>query len=53
MLDFIFMNVPNDLDSDDDMKPDNMDANRNLITNLGRFRNLKMDFSQSPTVDTF
>ncbi|EGO58320.1 hypothetical protein NEUTE1DRAFT_110442 [Neurospora tetrasperma FGSC 2508] len=44
MLDYIFTNVPNDADSDDDdINPDdNMDANENLVTHLGHFPNLKM-----------
>ncbi|KAK3495227.1 uncharacterized protein B0T23DRAFT_403988 [Neurospora hispaniola] len=45
MLDYIFTNVPNDADSDDDddINPDdNMDANENLVTHLGYFPNLKM-----------
>lgn len=44
ILDYIFINVPNDSDSDDDdINPDdNMDANENLVTHLGYFPNLKM-----------
>ncbi|ESA43434.1 hypothetical protein GE21DRAFT_4961 [Neurospora crassa] len=44
MLDYIFMNVPNDADSDDDnINPDdNMEANENLNTHLGYFPNLEM-----------